>query len=1175
MGHLNVHWSDSLDTLAHAMFANASKKDDPFDTECTVVGSPVMAGWLKQFFLYDFPKGSDTQHVLACWDFKMLHPFVNDWLAKAHTGTEIGNRNPAQHPYSCDVLQWRIWIELSQHVELADYAALRAYIGEDPLAMDRKRWGLAQRLAQLFDDYQNYRPDWLMAWQDKKAGPEGCAPPGNLSWQAVLWRALLKENPETYQKQFLAMDQTLPSCGINQAYRRITVFHTSAMPRAYMQFFVELANFMPVEMFIFNPSKDFWLDNPPVKQQIRELSRNGDTLAWMAPANPLLSGFGRGTQAFLATLLDVTDGNIHDSIWGEDQAATLLDHLQTDIRNGAIAGKPNIALAGAVADDSIQLHVCHSPLREVEVAKDLILKWFEAHPDDQPRDVQVLVPDMETYAPFIESVFRVTDFKPPIPCAISKRPAVSAGAIGVAFVRLMQFNECRMSAPEAIEILELDPVRERYQLEPDDVSEIRTLVNTANIRWGRDGEHLSKILSHHPSPPTQLSSLPDTVTWRRGLDRLIAGFAIGRCADGDDMINAGPLGSLHLCDGVEGGTAERVGKLARFYEDLCTTADEIEKLQKRKVSAWAQCYTETLERFFLGTESSFKELAEIRSGIKAVEQAALSSGDPDVPAGVMAAAIESQLGGMAPAGKAETNAVLFSPLHTMQVTPRKLILLLGLNEGAFPRADLRPGFDLLALKPRYGDRSLRYEDRLAFLEAIMSARERLIITYTGRNIANNKEVPPSPAVTEFLHYLNNTNSSAREKDPEKKVPPLVKPIEHKLHGFNPVYYITKEGNKLVSYSRSNHAAACVIKGKKDKTRDITQHPSSEANANGSSASAPTAPEEKSTIELKTLQAFFANPARHFFNTVLQIRLPDPSRDTLFDSELFDGDTLDDYTLNKLMIEDILNASGDANQAILAPADDYYDRLREQALIPLGTFGLGATRKRLDGLLDFLNNQAVTDGPLNLYQSLRAAAQAVETTLTVTLGNTEISASLPLMEHSAEGVKSLVLLRFRYAGIKAKDRINAWLAHLVGHAAGERFKTVIAGKDKGKLKTESIQPIEKTEAETILAAILTQYRNGGKALIPFAPETSYAYTEQIVKDGDIDTAFEKAEAKWCGFGFTEIRDNYLLAAWKEDGPMEHPDFAMQAGTFWGKFIPPPAKAEPSGNATDANNPEERS
>jgi exodeoxyribonuclease V gamma subunit len=1153
MGHFKVHWSDCLEKLAAAMFARSADRLDPFETECTVVGSPLMAGWLKQYFLYDLPREQKRQRVLACWDFQLLHPFVNDWLAKASTGTPVGGRAPAEHPYAAGVLPWRIWGELAREDPPADYANLIAYIGNDPNAKARKRWGLAKRLARLLDDYQNYRPDLLCEWEaGRDTGLDE-----SLRWQAALWRRLVNEQPGTYLRQFLHMRETLGSCGIQDTYRRITVFHVSAMPKAYMTFFATLGQMMPVDMFIFNPGKEFWIEDGTVRQHLKALIQNGDTLAWLDPPHPLLSGFARGTQAFLATILDVTDGNIHDHMWGNDKHGTLLQEIQADIRN---QGAANSIAAGD--DGSIQFHICHGPMREVEVVRDLIHKWFAENPGAEPRDVQVLVPDMETYAPFIESIFQVTEPTAPFPCSISKRPAVSAGAVGAAFVRLMQFNESRMSAPEAMEILELEPVRQRYDLEPDEVAEMRALVHAANIRWGRDATHINQTLSTNQEQGAR--NLPDTVTWRRGLDRLIAGFALGRCEEGDDVIQAGNLGSLRVHDATEGSTAELVGKLALFYDDLCETADGIARQDIRKISEWARFYAAMLERHFLGTESTFVDLAEIRRGIQAVAQAAAGAGDPEVPAEIVAAAIEAQLGDMAPTGKSDVNTVLFSPMRTMQVTPRKLIMILGLNEGAFPRADQRPAFDLLAIKPRYGDRSLRYEDRLAFIEAIMSACERLVITYTGRNIANNKEIPPSPAVTEFQQYLDTFAKGSKQT--------LVPPVHHRLHGFNPAYYSTAAEKKLFSYSRSNHAAAKILANPRKPAATATEPPDTQAGlALAQAITRAAAPTELPRhISIEELQAFFANPARHFYTQVLQVQLPDPECDNAWDSEIFDNNALDAYKINTIMLKDLLALPDSRTAAAFEPDADYGNRLQELALVPLGTFGHSAMRQRLLGLQDFLLAPADNGTHANLHEALRELQRARESpvAISITAGHFIITARLPVIRDPAAIPARDLLLQFRYASINAKDRIHAWLAHLVGHAASNTFTTRIISKDK----TATIEPMDKAAAEATLAAILEAYDLGQRALLPFAPAASYAYAAEIARTADAREAAEKAGDAWDGFSFPECNDAYLFAAWDRKGPLAHPGFSATSQAFWQGYpfqVPTPRKGKP---AAAAGNPE---
>jgi len=1159
MGHLNVHWSDCLENLAKAMFRDATDRTDPFETECTVVGSPVMAGWLKQFFLYDFPKAEKKQHVLACWDFQMLHPFVNDWLAKACKGTEIGQRNPAGHAYSPEALQWRIWNLLRHNATSQKYASLNAYIGNAPQASDRKRLGLAQRLAKLFDDYQNYRRDLLDDWatgKDTGLTPEHC-------WQAEMWRQLVQENPGTYARQFVNIQDPLSKCGIDDTYRRITVFHVSTMPRAYMEFFAVLGTFMPVEMFIFNPSQEFWADDPTTKQHYKMLIRDEKNLAWLDPPHPLLSGFGRGTQALLATVTDVEEQQmaiINDSsaLWGENKDDTLLRKLQQNIRARSDPREKSALFTNARKDDSLQFHICHSPLREVEIVHDLILKWFDENRHlaqrPQPRDVQVLVSDMETYAPFIESAFDVTDPKPRIPCSISKRPALSAGAIGAAFVKLMHFSESRMSAPETIELLELEPVRERYGLESDDISAIRTLVNEANIRWGRNAQHINQTITpdtrhptsdtRHPIPDTS-SHIPDTVTWRRGLDRLIAGFAIGRCADGDDLINAGELGALRICDDVESSSAELVGKLSCFYQDLCHTVEE-RGAEENAVDHWTEHFRIMLDRFFRSTENTFREIAEIRRSIATVETGAQHAGFPKVAAGVVAAAIEAQLGGTAPGGKCDTNVILFSPMQTMQAAPRKLLIMLGMNEGVFPRVDQRPAFDLLASNPRYGDRSLRYEDRLAFLEAIMSARERLVITSTGRNISNNREIPPSPAATELLQYLQ---VCAPDKDK-----PLIEPTEHKLHGFNPAYF--EQGGQLFSYSQSNYEAAGILTANGQEAKSDAW----EENVKQETPPEKPQPMETIPITLENLQAFFRNPAKHYYIHALNIRLPDPARDALQESEMFEADTLDNYKLNQIVLEDILAQDPSCESLNFEPDDDYFKWLEEQALTPLGPLGRGYAASQIYKLQEFLDTQSISERYGSLYRCLRALNGAKRNPLRIDAhsGHYHISAALPILELPGYSDVPRYLLFFRYANIKPKDCLDAWLAHVVGHAYGESFETIIAGKsieNSRKIDCNILPPMESKLAVNVLREIIALYDRGTKTIIPFSPATSYAYAEEMVNEGNQVKAMEDAEKAWGGYGSTENADAYLYKQWRDEGPMAHAGFEHDALAFWQYFFPP--------------------
>ena len=1124
---LTIHWSDCLEKLAETMFAQPAAVADPFAVEGVVVGGAVIEGWLKQRYLLDRPAGGRARPLLANCEFVPLHPFVNDWLAKAVEGTPLGRRDPSSHPYSKGVLQWRVYGLLQ--ADPARFAPLARYVGDNAQAADRRRWGLAGKLAQLFDDYQNYRPDMLAAWRAGRPCGDGDS---GQAWQAELWRVLLAEHPRSYVDEFLEIKCAglLRASGIDRRYRRLSVFHVSAMPKAYFDFFAEIAKLIPVSLYCFNPSRAFWIDDPTVKGYLRELARSGEAPIWMEPPHPLLNGFGRGAQAFLADVVDWVEGQVNEDAWGDDDDATLLRQVQRGIRDqDARAEDP------ALRDASIQLHACHGAMREAQVARDLILAWFEAHPESEPRDVQVLVADFETYAPFIESVFRVGDPGAIPPCVMSRRPAIGAGAVGAAFIRLLHLAESRMTAPEIMALLELDPVREAYGLSIADAQALRRRVAEAGVRWGADGDHVTRLLGR--------DGAPDTVTWRRGLDRLLAGWAHGRGDAGEDdgaLIDAGALGRLLAADAVEGDAALHVGVLGQFFDDLCETAEAL--LRPRRASAWRDRLTALLDTFFRSTESSFQAIAEIRRAIRTAGDAAAIAGDPTIPGDVIAAAVEAELGGMAASGNCAANAVLFAPLQTLQPTPRRLLVMMGLNEGVFPRPDNRADFDLLGRHPRPGDRSLRREDRLAFLEALMCARDRLVITYTGRNIADNARIPPSPAVTELLQHLGDR----------------VETTEHRLYAFHPDYF--SGAGALRSFSKADYAAAAALAAK-SRTGATSEAPRE--------ATAPPTPvaldDEARQLTLEDLAWFFANPAQSFYTQILQARLDEPTKDRLADSECFVLDKLEEYQVNQCLIGALLDADG------AEPGDAVFVELQERTMIPLGPAGIAQARAQFEGVRKQIEAVSKEIGIpyLTLLRQLRNTEKAP---VRVAVGRHEVSGGISLLHCNGRDFA----IHFHFATLKPKRMAQAWISHLAGHAAGLRFTSVLIGKDGGKMEEVVMPPLEPATAARILGELLALYDEGQANALPFAPASSLAYAKAMrpkppkkPKKGEMPAApvmpteadGRAAAAKaWAAFVGAEGGDRYLKAVWGDAGPMAHPDFDRVATTFWTPLLDAQAGGE---------------
>ncbi|NLB55817.1 MAG: hypothetical protein GX811_08660, partial [Lentisphaerae bacterium] len=473
------------------------------------------------------------------------------------------------------------------------------------------------------------------------------------------------------------------------------------------------------------------------------------------------------------------------------------------------------------------------------------------------------------------------------------------------------------------------------------------------------------------------------------------------------------------------------------------------------------------------------------------------------------------------------NTILFSPFRTMQVTPHKLIVMLGLNEGSFPRTERRTAFDLLAIQPRYGDRSLRLEDRLAFLEAIMCARARLIITFTGKNISNNNPIPPSPAVIELLQYLNDSEPAEENH---------IKPINQKLHGFNPAYY-SKTEPQLFSYSHSNYLAATAL---------MTSH------SNGCESEpvhGHSAPDPK---ELSDLREFFENPAKFFFTEILNIRIPNPEWDTIEDTELFDLYGLHEYKFTQNLLDKILD---DPNSE---PDREFFNILQEQSAIPLGTHGIALANRIYKDMQQYFATAGIIELDKSLLDTLLEQRSLPNTNLRVQCEHGTVTGLLPIFTRDQQDF----LLFFRYSKIKPKDRLNARLAHLLASAAhGKPLSTVLVGSAEER---DFLKPIPPEEARHKLNQIIGLYLKGHREILPFAPATSFYFANKYTPETNQAEFDQIAGTAWRQGLFPENRDAYLFEAWKQDGPTSNPDFSDIAIKFWKDFPELPTQPEEKDN-----------
>jgi len=1153
MGTFTVCWGNRLEDMATTMFSTLfdADLDDPLKPCCIVTNSNIMEAWLHHHFVFDWDRRHDR--ILANCSFQLLYPFINDWMNELLIpAAEKPTRRIAKlHPYSIQSLQWRIYKLLKTCGLTSDILKpLSAYLGDNP--SDQRRFQLAGRLAVLFDDYQVYRCKELQAWSEKENPSD---------WQQTLWKMLLDENDKSYAALFAEMKSAKPAVlktTFNDTYRRIAVFGTTAMPVPYLSFLQDImAPIVDVDLYLMNPSQEHWFESQTEKTIERKREAlimqdhplKDDPLMLPDTGHPLLCSLGQALQEHLDLVHQQVDG-VNQEDWSESDAGSMLSDLQNSIRANA-TGETIQEMKGD--DHSIRIHICHNPRREVEVLHNHLLQWFT---DDElePRQILVLVTDMDTYAPLIDAVFGSTPpkAKAAIPYEIEGRPSLDETRLQNAFHGILHIATSRFQAPEMLDLLENDAITKAIGLNDEERSAITTLISKAGIRWGIDSAHREAVAEVAMEPFT---------TWEYGLQRLLTGYALGS----EDAISVGDEDAVTLLpvDAAEGASAESLGKLVYFMQRLKHFRTALQ--HSRKPAAWETTLMELLDAFFVPTNENHSEIATLRTailGIVPLTKVAKLEHD-ELPFDVIADFLEKSISARPKQESLTHNAVIFGQLRPMNSRPAEVICLLGLVDGAFPRRDNRPTFDLLKQTRHRGDRSIRRDDRCAFLEAILCARQSLFISYAGRSDTSPAHTPPSIVVQELKDYLRD-RYNLKEDDATKLLP-----IEtlHRMQGFNADYFLKKPHR--FSYSTVDLAVAKKLaekaqpasgneKSKEGKEEATPNLPSNNVQNNEQ----PAETDDKITkLTLAALIEFFKNPAKSYYRNVLDIALD------IRDDGIAEGDeplslgTLEKYQEQDALIKTLKTQNFDETkidrQAIIQQA-------KANAHSPLGPAGDEKMEEIIDNTLVWLN--AVPKKPESLQMPLKDLLGQARTSenMELPLGSTVLTGTI---EHFAIGAEAMQAMA-RPADIKTKDRIVAWISHLFACANGRPMHTLIIGNDANKATSEYYQPIDAEQAKTHLSTLAQWYKKGQQGVIDFTPETAYAYAATYAKNqkqanatGDQTRPFEdpkqKASAEWNStneeHGRKEDMDAWMFHAFGEDGPMERPGFINIAIGVFGPLL----------------------
>ncbi|MDX1587810.1 MAG: exodeoxyribonuclease V subunit gamma [Oleiphilaceae bacterium] len=1019
---LSNRMEDLVDPLARLL---AMPVSNPLTADVILVQHQGMQHWLSMA-LAQHPERQVAMNLdyplpaLAIWDLirRILGP----------------DQVPEQSLYQREVMVWRLFELLAEPEVTGDPAFAepnRYWQNQSSRQQVLRRFELAEQVADLFEQYLIYRPDWIQSWdqgrnQSQKNGEQD-------HWQARLWRHLTAGEPghpvRLMEQALSRMDR--PSRALPE---RLFLFGINALAPLWLDFIRALSQRGGVDFHILclNPSDEYWGDLVSEKRAARQRAlwltqHDSEDGLIQDLGNPLIASLGQQGQTFVHQLMERSDLEtpLFSRPRGTHDEETRLHRLQKEIlslTDGREQPTPEW-------DDAIHLVSAHSPLREVQGLHDWLLHQFNNDPTLTPKDVLVMCPNVEDYAPFVEAVFarrfdELGEDVPPLPCSIADRALGDSDPTVAAFLELLSLPDARFQVNQVMGWLQVPAIRARLALSGDDIEQIAQWLQVACVHWGLDQPHKGEWTGEGSN---------DRYTWAQGLERLLLGFAWG---DEEAIVE-----ERLLLPQVEGSQALILGKLLAFVQELRSLSRDLR--QPRTVADWQGFLHQRLRQALFSADNEYEPAHDdLRQCIRDLSDQAHRAGLKEtLPLTVVRHVLEQSLSSPQRTGRQFlTGQITVCSMIPMRSIPFRVIAVLGLNDGDFPRQRPPLGFDLMASDPpRPGDRSRRGDDRYLFLEALLSARDRLYLSYQGRDVRSNTEQPPSLVLSELMHYLDG--SSGWDTGAIRQLP--LQPFSwHNYQGDWPGF-----DGQWLRLSRP-HAPR----------EKVTRLPE---------------PEWPESLTLEQLVTALDHPARHFARERLRLFLDQTGQTALADSEPFAANHLDRYKLQQSVIEGRLK--GEPERA--EKARRRYELSGESPDHALMEEQVTDWQQQAEQFAGHLSQQgADRTGPV---------------TVAVTLEGLTLEGELPLTEQGT-------LVLWRLANAKSRDRLRLGLSHLLANCQQATGSLGLFRGKEGEVESLTMEAMPAEEAREQLGQWLALWRQSLMEPLPYHGELGFKMSSEKFK-----------------------------------------------------------------------------
>ena len=1096
----------------------------PLAPEVLLVQSNGMKHWLELALAKDLGICAATQVELPSAKLWQIYRAV---LGPSHV--------PAHMPLDKSPLVWRIMRRLPEVLAQPGFEPLKNYLGQtdtQAIALDRRAYQLAAQLADVLDGYQNYRADWLDDWaqgvdQLRTANGQATPLPHAQSWQPALWRDLLNDLAEDPQVQSELQHAYRSRAEVHAAFmqamrqlpegqrpagvpHRIMVFGVTSLPMQTVQALAALGRVCQVLMLVQNPCQHYWghvvesrvplaklakqrqahKAGLPVPQADGTLSE-AEQYTLHTDAHPLLAAWGKHGRDYLHLLDGFDDVARYQSQFNRvdvfidpvqtaadaGREPTALEHLQSALLN--LEPLPHTPAKLPTNERSIELTQAHSAQREVEVLHDQLLAWLDANEDLKPSDIMVMVPDMANFAPHIHAVFGRFAHQElrHIPYTVADTTPRTEPLVQ-ALDTLLQLPQLRVTRVEWQSLFEVAAVRQRFGLEEHDVAQLDTWLADAGVRWGLDAPHRRPWGIDPDLADAKQNS------WLFGLERLLLGYATGTASE-----LASPWQNTLPQAGMGGLDAHVVDGLLQWLRH--TQLALLKLRQDHTPTEWVAVLQQLMAWFFKPSDEADERLIErVMAPLETwLAECQLARLDAPLPLVVVREHWMAQLQQPAMQRRFFGGGVQFATLMPMRSIPFKVVCLLGMNDGDYPRSQTPRDFDLMSDAAhassttshwRAGDRSRREDDRYLFLEALLSARDKLYLSWQGRRTTDHEIKPPSVLVAQLMDYLNAVWTRADAPDQPAFVAPL-----QPLQAFSQAYF--HQGTGVQTYAVDWQHAQSNTDTKTPRT------------SNDAADDAPT------ELTLKQLNRLLKQPVDVFVRDRLRLHLDTPEA-TSAQEEPFALDHLDSYTLTQTIVQ-----AADPEHALQV--------LRLSGELALAGFGQAQQDMLLqqrDELLERFDDIA-KDWPIDVpVQSTRfelgAHSLSTEWANGQQIWRSKADQSAWLQVEMRPG--SVLEGKEKAKHPRAQTLTTLWLNHLVACASGTPTTSVQIGLN-GAVQLDALSP---SDALAELQNLVTLYQEAWHKPLPVARKTACAFVMTQLTSQDTnarDIALQAAQVVFDG------------------------------------------------------------